>query len=146
MLLLWLLCVPISDVLSIHDSVLAAQCTHTMIKAVWVREKRGSDWRFCSPVSSQNPFWHSAWELSLNTEIICVQTSLFACIMLKHHSLEIGGAVTRSESSFMNLSLPGLLLCDAAELKYLSEQLKGNEKKPKITLILRWAFLVLDTD
>lgn len=49
MLLLWLLCVPISDVLSIHDSVLAAQCTHTMIKAVWVREKRGSDWRFCSP-------------------------------------------------------------------------------------------------
>lgn len=34
----------------------------------------------------------------------------------------------------MSLSLPGLLLWDAAELQYLSEQLKGDEKKQMIML------------
>lgn len=146
MLLLWLLCRPISNVLSIHDGVLAAQCGHTVIKATWVRGKRGSGWCFWSSVPTQSPFWHLAWELSLSAEIICVQTSLFACSLLKHHSLEIGGTVTRPEISLVSLSFLGLLCWDAAELQYSSVQLKGNEKKPKIMLMLRWVFLVLDTE
>lgn len=133
-LILWLLCGPISDVLSIHDGVLADQCSHTTIKAAWVRGKRGSEWHSCFSVPIQSPFWCSAWELPLNAEIICVQTPLFACSLLRHHSLETGGAVTRSESSFTSLSLPGLLPWDAAELQCLSEQLKRNEKKTNAKL------------